>query len=112
MPAALFFNLLTFDFPQEEQTFYFSDEKTDKCIRIHRSQFPNNVEVIFPDILSTDTKFIYTSFDYPKEGFIPLEIDFKTENQNLLRKYYSRKIHYFFKKEKGQLVRSGFIGEN
>ena len=108
----LHFNILTFDLPSEAQTFYFSLEETEKCRRIHRSAFPNDVEEIFPGITESNTDFIYTTFDYAREDFIPLEIDFKTENQNLIRKFYNRRINYFFKKEKEQIVRVGFIGQN
>ncbi len=68
----LLFNILTFDFPRGEQTFYFSLEEAEKCNRIHRTLFPNNIEEIFPGIHLDGTEFIYTTFDYAKEGFIPL----------------------------------------
>ncbi|RFM29587.1 Piwi domain-containing protein [Deminuibacter soli] len=108
----LYFNIIPFDLPAEEKTFYFSLEETKKSNRLHRTLFPNDIETIFPGILSDNTEFIYTTFDYAKEGFTALSIDFKTENQDLLRKYYNRQIRYYFRKEKEQLVRTGFIGQN
>ena len=33
------------------------------------------------------------------------DIDFKTENQDLLRKFYNHKINYYFKKINKQLVK-------
>ena len=108
----LYFNILTFDFPEKEQTFYFSKEETEYCSRIHRSLFPREIESIFPGVTTDDTQFIYSTFDYPKEGFTPLNIDFEKENKDLLRKYYNRQIRHYFKKVKSQLVRTGFIGEN
>ena len=108
----LYFNILTFDFPEKEQTFYFSKEETEYCSRIHRSLFPREIESIFPGVTTDDTQFIYSTFDYPKEGFTPLNIDFEKENQDLLRKYYNRQIRHYFKKIKNQLVKKGFIGEN
>jgi hypothetical protein len=109
---SLFFNILTFDFPTGKQTFYFSLSEIGKCTRIHHTLFPNDIENIFPGIASDGTEFIYTSFDYAKEGFVPLAIDFKTENQDFLRRFYNRQINYYFRKELKQLVRTGFIGQN
>lgn len=111
MNENLCFNIIPFDFPKKELTFYFSLEESDKCNKIHRTLFPNDIEVIFPGIHSDGTEFIYTTFDFAKEGFIPLEINFRTENQDLLRKFYNRQIRHYFKKLKSQLVRTGFIGQ-
>ncbi|HEY9340554.1 MAG TPA: hypothetical protein VIQ23_03170, partial [Hanamia sp.] len=108
----LYFNILTFDLPKEEQTFYFSLEDVEFCRPIHRSIFPNDIESIFPGVTTDGTEFIYTSFDFPKEGFTPLSIDFSTENRDLLKRFYNRKINYYFKKVNEQLVRTGFIGQN
>ena len=108
----LYFNILTFDLPTEEQTFYFSLEDVEFCRPIHRSLFPNEIESIFPGVTTDGTEFIYTSFDFPKEGFTPLSIDFSTENRDLLKRFYNRKINYYFKKVNEQLVRTGYIGQN
>ncbi len=108
----LFFNIVPFDFPTGKQTFYFSLSEIGKCTRIHHTLFPNNIENIFHGIVSDGTEYIYTSFDYAKEGFVPLAIDFKTENQDFLRRFYNRQINYYFRKELKQLVRTGFIGQN
>ncbi len=67
----LYFNIIPFDFPRAEQTFYFSLEEADKCNKIYRTLFPNDIEIIFPGIQSDGTEFIYTTFDYAKEGFVP-----------------------------------------
>ena len=74
----LSFNILTFDWPATDLTFYFSKEDIEFCTRIHKTLFPKNIESIFPGILSDGTEFIYTTFDYKKEGFTPLSLDFKT----------------------------------
>ena len=108
----LSFNILTFDWPATNLTFYFSKEDMDFCSRIHKTIFPKNIESIFPGILSDGTEFIYTTFDYQKEGFTPLSLDFKTENEDLVRKYYNRQISYYFQKTKNQVVKKGFIGQN
>lgn len=108
----LYFNILTFDFPEKEQPFYFTKEETGYCSRIHRSLFPVEIESVFPGITTNSTQFIYSTFDYPKKGFTSLNIDFKKENKDLLGKYYNRQINHYFRKIKNQLVRKGFIGEN
>lgn len=108
----LYFNILTFDFPQKEQTFYFSKEDIEFCKPIHKSLFPREIETIFPGVTTDGTDFIYSTFDYAKEGFTSLSIDFNSENQDLLRKFYNRKINHYFRKIKEKLVRTGFIGQN
>jgi hypothetical protein len=108
----LYFNILTFDFPQEKQALYFSKQETPFSQRIHRSLFPNEIERIFPGVTTDGTEFIYSTFDFPKNGFTPLNIDFRTDNQYLVCRFYNRKINYYFKKVSNQLVRSGFIGQN
>lgn len=107
----LYFNILTFDYPKEEQVFYFSEHKLGTCTKIYKTQFPHDIDDILPGISGEDVDFIYTTFDYEKEGFIPLPIDFSNENKDLLHKYYNRQIKYFFK-NKDFLVHKGFIGEN
>lgn len=108
----LYFNILTFDFPKEPQTFYFSREEQGICSRIHRTLFPKHIETIFPGITAGGAEFIYTTYTYQKEGFTPLQIDFKTDTPDLIKKFYNRQINYFFKKVKNQIVRKGFINEN
>lgn len=109
---SLTFNIIPFSFPSEGQTFYFSLVDTERCSRIHRSLFPNNIETIFPGVKSDGTEFIYTTFTFPKYNFTPLAIDFTTENQDLLRRYYNGEIYHFFNSTKKQMVRRGYIGQN
>jgi hypothetical protein len=108
----LYFNILTFDYPKEEQVFYFSEHRIDRCNKIYKTQWPNEIEEILPGITEDSADFIYTTFNEEKEGFIPLPLSFSTENKDLLRKHYNRQISKFFKNKKGLLVRRGFIGEN
>jgi len=107
----LFFNVLNFDFPKENLTFYFSLEDFEFANRLHRSCFPINIEEIFPNILSTNTDFIYTSFDFEVEGLESLEIDFTTENENLIKRFYKRKLKYYFQKVAKQIIHVGYIDE-
>ncbi|GBE16192.1 hypothetical protein BMS3Abin15_00004 [bacterium BMS3Abin15] len=46
----LTFNILTFDFPTENQTFYFARDDIAKSHKIHKSLFPKEIESIFPGI--------------------------------------------------------------
>jgi len=108
----LFLNILTFDWPQNNLVFYFSKGDSGFSTRLHKSLFPNNISSIFPDIYTENLEFIYTSFTFEKEGFIPLKIDAQSENPDLIKKYYSRQINYYFRKIKKLIVKRGFINEN
>lgn len=108
----LFFNILTFKWPEKPVTFYFSLTDVEFCKRIHRSCFPNNIETIFPGIQANNTEFIYTTYEFAKEGFTPLVIDLQTENENLVKRFYKKQIKYYFQKIAKQIVRVGFIEDN
>jgi hypothetical protein len=107
----LFLNTLTFDFPQEPATFYFSMENRTDCAltKLNHALFPKNIFDIFPNITNSDT--LYTSFTRQLDGFLPLEINFTTDTFALVKRFYNREIkHYFTKKDK--LVEPTFIKDN
>lgn len=106
----LLFNILTFDFPSESQTFYFSKEASGKGHKIHKTLFPKGINSIFPG--GSDTDFIYTTFTGEREGFKPIEINFSEENEDLIKRYYNRQINYYFSRTKENIVKVGFIKEN
>ncbi len=108
----LFFNILTFDFPTEKQTFYFSKENNERCQCLHKTLFPNEIDSLFPGISSNGVDSIYTTFTGEQDGFRPLEINLCTENQDLVKRYYNRQINYYFRTIKKQIVKVGFIKEN
>jgi hypothetical protein len=108
----LFFNILTFEFPSEKQTFYFSKEDTGKSQKLHKSIFPREIDTLFPGVSNNGTDFIYTTFTGENEGFQPLEIDFTTENEDLIKRFYDRQINYYFRKLKEQIVKVSFIKDN
>jgi len=112
MESNLFFNILTFDFPNENLTFYFCKEEISKSQKLHLSLFPNDIESIFPKILSDGTEFIYSTFTGEVEGFTPLTINLSTENKDLVKRYYDRQINYYFRAIKEQIVKVGYIKEN
>src|SRR4051794_23289695 len=107
----LYFNLLTFGYPEEKLVFYFSAYMIGRCFRIHKTLFPNNIDFIYPDIYDNETEFIYTTFAYPNEGFKQLQIDLKTENEDFVKRYYNEQIYRYFKRERLQIARRGFVNE-
>lgn len=111
MSQNLFFNILTFDWPKEPLTFYFSKEKQGRCTKIHKTQFPKEINKLFPDVEKDGIETLYTTLDFEKESFSPLEIDFKNDNLDLLKLFYDDKIFYYFKKIRHKIVRKGFINE-
>jgi hypothetical protein len=107
----LYFNALTLDWPKEKIQFYFSPEKQEKCVRLHKTLFPVHIESIFPKINEEGTSFIYTSFEEPREGFTSLQIDLSEEPPNLIKRYYNWRICHYFRHIKGYIARTGFIKE-
>lgn len=76
----LFFNILTFEWPEEPVTLYFSDTDNGMCQELYFTLFPNEVEKLFPNIVRNSTNKLYTTFGYAADGFKPLEINLKTDN--------------------------------
>lgn len=85
-----FFNILTFDWLTEKQTFYFGLEEIGHCQKIHKTIFPKDIEAIFPGVTTDGTENIYTTFGGEREGFTPLEIDLPKENPHFAKRYYDR----------------------
>lgn len=107
-----FFNILTFDWSQKTQNFYFGLEEIGHCQKIHKSIFPNEIESIFPGITTDGTENIYTTFTGEREGFEALEIDLSNDNPAFAKRYYDRQLNYYFRVIKEQIVKVGFIKEN
>ena len=105
----LFFNILTFDWPEQTITLYFKEGKQDNGTTIHKSIFPKNIAKFLPNSNSLD--FISTTFDFEKEGYTPIEIDFKTENKDFIKRYYNEKIKFYFKKNQ-QILKINFVKDN
>ena len=112
MDQDLFFNVLTFDWPKEPVTLYFSNESNDRCQDLYFSLFPNEAESLFPGLVRNSTNTLHTTFGYPAEGFQPLSIDLKNENQDFVKRYYNHQINYYFRKIAKKIVRTGFVNEN
>lgn len=108
----LYFNILTFDWPDEPQTFYFSRDYKPGSTPIYRSLFPTNIELLFPGIGKENPDFIYTNFQIPRDGFEPLQINLKDENEDLVKRILSNNIHWYFRNVMKELCELGFIREN
>jgi hypothetical protein len=108
----LYFNILTFEFPSENQTFYFALDDIGKSHKIHKTLFPKQIDSVFPGVSNNGTDFIYTTFTGEKEGFKPIEINFSEENEDLIKRYYNRQINFYFSRIKEKIVKVGFIKEN
>lgn len=109
---SLFFNILTFDWPEKPITFYVSDKDNGKSQKLHFTLFPNEAEQLFPNIVRNSTNELYTTFTGETEGFQPLSIDFQKENPDLIKRYYNRQINFYFRSIKEQIVKVGFVKEN
>jgi len=109
---SLIFNIITFEFPSENQTFYFSKEYIEKSVKIHKNLFPKKIESIFPDINNDNTDFIYTTFNEKKEDLKSIDINFSEENEDFIKKYYNFKINFYFKHIKKLIVKKSFINDN
>lgn len=112
MERQLNFNAITFDLPPESITFHFSKDEIGYAQKVHKSIFPINIEDIIPGVLSDDTEFIYSSFIYEKEGYIPLKIEIVKSNYDLIKRYYNWRIKKYFSDDKGQVVKTNFIKDN
>lgn len=118
------FNILTFDHPMDELTFYFTNKPQEDLTRLYHSLVP--LEVIEKYGLQDH---YYTSFEKEISGFFPTtkktsplfekKINESGEEQNvfvtnwaytssILKRHYTSQIHTYFK-NKGYTVHSNFV---
>ena len=104
----LFLNTLTFDYPKEGVTMYFSDKDVSGVSLFPLTNlYPDGIENCFSNI-QTGTK-IYTSFTRPLEGFASIKMDFSNPaNFFFVKRYYNREIMRFFRKQ-NILVAENFV---
>lgn len=74
------FNTLPFDWPKGNIILYINGEEQAKIPRLHKRQFPYDIETYLPGIMQPGQNFIATSFDRPMKGFFPIVIDPRTDN--------------------------------
>ena len=106
MNQNLFFNVLTFDWPDKPVTLYYSDTDNGKCQELYFTLFPKEAETLFPKIVRNSTNKIYTTFSYPAEGFKPLTVSLNSENPDLVKRYFNKQINYYFRHVAKKIVRT------
>lgn len=106
--ADLYFNILTFDWPKEPLTFYFSTDKTVHSHKLGKYHFPDNISDIFPDILEKEDPVIYTTFTEPVEGFQPFELNIRDIKLDLYKRFLNIQIDKHFR-NKGFIVTKNFV---
>ncbi|WP_452603251.1 Piwi domain-containing protein [Pontimicrobium sp. MEBiC06410] len=111
MSQELYFNIITFDLPDKPITFYLSKEKIGNAQKLYKNKFPVNLEELFPGIEKENPDFIYTSFIYEKEGYLPLTINLKEQPTDLIKHYYNWRIKKFFNSI-NKLVDKNFVKDN
>ncbi len=107
----LFYNIVTFNWPEEPVRLYFSQNKEGSYARLYKTAWPKEIEFIFPGIHASGEDYIYTTYDAEVKGFKHLDLDFKNDNPELAKRFYTRRLQYYFKKKEGQITHKGFIGE-
>ncbi|APY12515.1 hypothetical protein BWZ22_15380 [Seonamhaeicola sp. S2-3] len=110
MNQELYFNILTFDIPNNPITFYFSKEKIGYAQEIYKNKFPSNIEELFPGIKEENSDFIYTTFIYEKEGYQPLTLNLTEQPTELLKHYFNWRIKKHFKKL-NKVVKTNFVND-
>lgn len=105
----LYFNILTINWPNEPVTLYFSLEENGRAKRLYKNSFTKEILDAFPEIELQGLEFIYTSFKYPKHGFMPVKVDLQTANADFVKHYYRDSLSWYFKKDKRLLVKNGYI---
>jgi hypothetical protein len=115
--SSLSFNLLTFDHPVEEFTFYFSNSEAENLVRLYKTAVPSEVIDHFGE-----QDHYYTSFKEPISEGIPVtkktkplykegvSVGNSAFSKSILRKYYNQIIHNYFT-DFGCLVRPSFIND-
>jgi hypothetical protein len=77
-PNSLSLNVLTFAWPESSIPFYFTENEIEKSRKLHISNYPNNIEALFPGIKADPDRSLYTTFDYKTDEGIPLLLDFRS----------------------------------
>ena len=122
----LSFNILTFNHPQEEQVFFFTDQEQENLTRIHKTLVPKEVIEKYGE-----QEHYYTSFAEERPDFLAVlkptspeyqtivaedgeerrkPVDNSTFSSSVLKRYYNSLIHNHFK-SKGLLVKPNFVSD-
>ena len=124
--SVLTFNILTFNHPSEEYSFFFYKDESDNLQRVHKNLVPKEVMETFGE-----QEHYYMSFDINSEGALTVtkkskpvshqlldehgkEFWKKEENsafsKSILKRYYNRLIHNYFE-SLGCLVKPNFVND-
>lgn len=106
--ANLYFNLLPFNWPEDNVTHYFGLSETANSKKLYKSSFPKELSKIF-STKELDTNFIYTTFGFPQEGFKSVSINLRTTTLEYAKLHFRCQLKYFFKKKAEKIVETGFI---
>lgn len=110
MPEKLHFNILTFDWPEENPTFYFIENDIEGSHPIYKSKWSDKIKDAFPHLVGTDTENLYTTFERPVEGGIPIKIEMYRKELNIYKQYVKHRIRTHFL-SKGYVVKKNFVRE-
>lgn len=109
MNQNLFFNLLSFNWPAENVTIYFSRRQFRRSFRVHKTIFPINLSSIYPEVHEKGFEFVYTSFDKPVNGIESIAISFCEDNWAFLKHYFLHKASNYFYDVHGLVVALNFV---
>jgi hypothetical protein len=105
-----FFNVLTFNLPQDEVTLYFSKEESESLHRIYYDLVPDHIiESLFPD--GDVPEHVYTSFLVPEEATQGFPIDLRSCSYSLAKRYATNQLVRYFTDVVNVPLKSGFIDE-
>lgn len=107
MKKDLHFNILNFYAFEKATTLYFSTEKKGHCYKVHKYNFPAEIEKVLPNIKSKNLEKIYTTFTKKTAGFKPVEVPL-INNYNLFKQLVTNQLIAHFK-GKGLITKKNFI---
>jgi hypothetical protein len=108
MSEQLHFNILNFEWPENNPTFYFSLNESQDSYRIYKYSWSPQIIEAFPELEETQQDFIYTTFTAKTEDSLEIELDKGWKNLKIYRQYLKQKISDFFI-SKGFIATRNFI---
>jgi hypothetical protein len=104
----LILNILTFTHPAETAEFSFSVEKTDGLFSIHKTEWPVNIEDLFPKLNAT-AQYLYVNFEpSPDEKKLTVNLH---KSPRFAKHYYQWLISGYFNKV-ASVSKPNFINDN
>ncbi|MDP3314075.1 Piwi domain-containing protein [Lutibacter sp.] len=103
-------NILSFDWPENKPTFYFTLNDIEGSHRIHSSKLSENILKAFPKVNPKETEYIYTTFDTPSTNGIPIQIAMFGQELSIYKQYLKNKVKRHFL-NKGYVTDKNFVGD-